>query len=91
MREYKDTLIDKGINVHYNKLETLEVSKSYFENFGAFLKEHSFDKINIYEIEDKLFEEESINYFKEDWERNRIYQVTYVSLFKRGIKRISRR
>ena len=65
MREYKDTLIDKGINVHYNKLETLEVSKSYFDNFGAFLREHSFDKINIYEIEDKLFEEESINYFNE--------------------------
>ena len=64
MREYKDTLIDKGINVHYNKLENLEVSKSYFDNFGAFLKEHSFDKINIYEIEDKLFEEESTNYFK---------------------------
>ena len=64
MREYKDTLIDKGINVHYNKLEDLEVSKSYFDNFGAFLREHSFDKINIYEIEDKLFEEESINYFK---------------------------
>ena len=64
MREYKDTLIDKGITVHYNKLENLKVSKSYFDNFGAFLKENSFDKINIYEIEDKLFEEESTNYFK---------------------------
>ena len=64
MREYKDILINKGINVHYNKLENLKVSKSYFDNFGAFLKENSFDKINIYEIEDKLFEEESTNYFK---------------------------
>jgi deoxyribodipyrimidine photolyase-related protein len=63
MREYKDTLIGKGINVHYNKLENLEVSKSYFDNFDAFLEEHNFNKISIYEIEDKLFEEESINYF----------------------------
>ena len=64
MREYKDTLIAKGINVHYNKLERQKVSESYYDNFGAFLKENSFDKINIYEIEDKFFEEESINYFK---------------------------
>ena len=51
MREYKDTLIDKGINVHYNKLENLKVSESYYDNFGAFLQGKDFHKILMYEIE----------------------------------------
>ena len=64
MREYKDTLMAEGINVHYNKLENLKVSKSYFDNFNAYLKGKDFNKIFMHQIEDKPFEEESINYFK---------------------------
>ena len=54
MREYKDELIQDGIQVHYQQLDI--ENKLYVASLLEFLRVEKITHINFFEIEDKVFE-----------------------------------
>jgi len=56
MREYRDELNKKEIKVNYFDLESRKDKKDYFDLLISFLKKRKIDKIQIFELEDKPFE-----------------------------------
>ena len=57
MREYKDELESASIKVNYFKLEERKKEEEYSSFLIKFLKKQKTSSINIFEIEDKPFEE----------------------------------
>jgi Uncharacterized protein related to deoxyribodipyrimidine photolyase len=57
MREYKDELESASIKVNYFKLEERKKEEGYSSFLIKFLKKQKTSSINIFEIEDKPFEE----------------------------------
>ena len=56
MREYRDELEANSITVRYMVLEDLDRSKNYFDRLEAVLLKHSVSFLNLFEIEDKVFD-----------------------------------
>ena len=61
MREYKDELESASIKVNYFKLEERRKDEEYSSFLIKFLKKHKISSINIFEIEDKPFEESLVH------------------------------
>ena len=57
MREYKDELEKASIKVNYFKLDERKKNEEYSSFLIKFLKKQKISSINIFEIEDKPFEE----------------------------------
>ena len=56
MREYRDELEANSITVRYVVLEDLDRSKNYFDRLEAVVLKHSVSFLNLFEIEDKVFD-----------------------------------
>ena len=56
MREYRDELKNKSISVNYFELSNRKVNENYVDFLIKFLKDKKISEINIFEIEDKGFE-----------------------------------
>ena len=61
MREYKDELEAASIKVNYFKLEERKKDEEYSSFLIKYLKKQKISLINIFEIEDKPFEESLVN------------------------------
>jgi len=61
MREYKDELESASIKVNYFKLEERKKDEKYSSFLIKFLKKQKISSINIFEIEDKPFEESLVD------------------------------
>jgi len=61
MREYKDELESASIKVNYFKLEERKKEDEYSSFLIKYLKKQKISSINIFEIEDKPFEESLVN------------------------------
>ena len=64
MREYRDELQNESISVNYFELSSRNKGESYVDSLIKFLKKKKLSEINIFEIEDKGFEEEFLNTLK---------------------------
>ena len=56
MREYRDELKNKSFSVNYFELSNRKVNENYVDFLIKFLKDKKISEINIFEIEDKGFE-----------------------------------
>ena len=56
MREYRDELKNKSISVNYFELSNRKVNVKYVDFLIKFLKDKKISKINVFELEDKGFE-----------------------------------
>ena len=56
MREYKDELELKNIVVHYHHLNKRKAKQSYLDCLVEYVQINNIDQINLFEIEDKVFE-----------------------------------
>jgi deoxyribodipyrimidine photolyase-related protein len=61
MRTYADELKEDSFNVHYEEFS----DTSFVSRLKSFIKKNQISKIRICEIQDKFFEEELLNLFKE--------------------------
>lgn len=61
MREYKDELESASIKVNYFKLEERKKDEEYSSFLIKYLKKQKISSINIFEIEDKPFEESLVH------------------------------
>ncbi len=64
MREYRDELQNESIFVNYFELSSRKKEESYVDLLIRFLKKKKLSEINIFEIEDKGFEEEFLKALK---------------------------
>ena len=64
MREYRDELENETISVNYFELSSRKKGESYVDSLIKFLKKKKLSEINIFEIEDKAFEEEFLKALK---------------------------
>ena len=64
MREYRDELENETISVNYFELSNRKKGESYVDSLIKFLKKKKLSEINIFEIEDKAFEEEFLKALK---------------------------
>ncbi len=60
MRKFKEELESKSIEVDYHELS----NKTFFDNLESWINSKKISLIHAYEIEDKFFEEEIINFCK---------------------------
>ncbi len=65
MREYKDELESASIKVNYFKLDDRKRNDDYFSFLIKFLNKQKISTINIFEIEDKPFEESLVSNLKD--------------------------
>ena len=56
MREYRDELENNSISVNYFQLSNQKVNENYVDFLIKFLKDNKISQINIFEIEDRGFE-----------------------------------
>ena len=65
MREYRDELQNDSISVNYLELSSRNKGESYVDSLIKFLKKKKLSEINIFEIEDKSFEQEFLKALKD--------------------------
>ena len=65
MREYRDELKNKSISVNYFELSNRKVNENYVDFLIKFLKDKKISEINIFEIEDKGFENQFLKVLTE--------------------------
>lgn len=75
MREYKDELIANGIKVNYFSLVERKRNDSYINFLLRFLKKNKIKKINFFEIDNKIFENDISIILK----KNKVSFKTYQS------------
>ena len=78
MREYRDELQNESISVNYFELSSRNKGESYVDSLIKFLKKKKLSEINIFEIEDKGFEEEFLNTLKGCQCKSKCLQITNV-------------
>jgi deoxyribodipyrimidine photolyase-related protein len=61
MREYRDLLVQSGFEVHYSELKDSS-QPSFIQRLQHFIDHHKIMRIYLFEVEDKFFEEELINF-----------------------------
>ncbi len=64
MREYRDELINAGIEVSYFRLEQRDKGTLYTSFLNNFLRKNEIKQVNFFEIEDRPFETDLIQFFK---------------------------
>ena len=64
MREYRDELMNAGIEVSYFTLQKRDEGTRYTSFLHNFLKKNEIRQVNFFEIEDRPFETEVIQFFK---------------------------
>ena len=78
MRDYRDELSANQYNVYYEEIDSKYQKLSYIEKLGKVINQQDINEVKFYEIADKLFRNELINYL----EKNKIkYSILKSPMF----------